>query len=103
VDAGAPVDVKVSLGAPTSGPRTVNIDIDFADAPGEVFNLSVMLSDSATGQTTTIVNEAVRYKSTGGDSVAVTGQGSGTVYVLFSRVQTMVFTVDFTTGSVSRH
>jgi beta-lactam-binding protein with PASTA domain len=102
VSRGSAVDVKVSSGAAvvTRGPRTVAIDIDFKDAPNEVFNLSVWLVDSE-GRRSIALNEAVRYKSSGGDSVAVTGEGTGTVYVLFSGVQVMSFTVDFSTGAVS--
>ncbi|MDR2295758.1 MAG: Stk1 family PASTA domain-containing Ser/Thr kinase [Clostridiales Family XIII bacterium] len=98
--AGSSIDVKVSAGPPSDEPRSVSIDIDFSAAPSEVFNLTVILSDSA-GHTTNIVNEAVRYKNAGSESVSVTGQGSGTVYVMFSGETVMVCTVDFTTGTVS--
>jgi serine/threonine-protein kinase len=97
---GTSVDVRISAGPPSDVPRSVSIDIDFSAAPSEVFNLSVILSD-AFGHTTNIVNEAVRYKNAGKESVSVTGVGSGTVYVMFSGNPIMVYTVDFTTGTVS--
>jgi serine/threonine-protein kinase len=98
--AGSSVNIKVSAGPPSDEPRSVTIDIDFSAAPSEVFNLSVILSD-ASGHTSSIVNEAVRYKSAGSESVSVTGQGAGTVYVMFIGETVMVCTVDFTTGAVS--
>jgi beta-lactam-binding protein with PASTA domain len=100
VVAGSEVAVTVSAGPPSNEPRSVTIDIDFSAAPSEVFNLSVILSDSE-GHTSNIVNEAVRYKSTGKESVSVTGRGKGTIYVMFSGVTVMVHTIDFTTGTVS--
>jgi serine/threonine-protein kinase len=100
VAAGSKVDVTISAGPPSNEPSSAAIDIDFATAPSEVFNLSVILSDSA-GHTSNIVNEEVRYKSAGGERVSVTGQGTGTVYVMFSGVTVMVYTIDFTTGTVS--
>jgi serine/threonine-protein kinase len=96
---GSEVAFKVSSGIPSNEPRTVSIDIDFANAPEEEFYLAVLLSDSS-GQTVTVVNNVPRYKSTGGDSVPVTGRGEGTVYVLFNDVQAMVFSVDFSNGVV---
>ncbi|MDR2131746.1 MAG: Stk1 family PASTA domain-containing Ser/Thr kinase [Clostridiales Family XIII bacterium] len=98
---GSSVDVKVSAGPPSNEPRSVSIDIDFSSAPSEVFNLSVILSDSS-GHTSNIVNEAVRYKSAGSESVSVTGQGTGTIYVMFSGETVMICTIDFTTGTVTR-
>jgi serine/threonine-protein kinase len=100
VVAGAKVDVAISAGPPSDEPRSIVINIDFSAAPSEVFNLSVILSDAA-GHTTNIVNEEVRYKSAGSEIVSVTGQGTGTVYVMFSGAQAMVYTIDFTTGTVS--
>ncbi|MDR2089096.1 MAG: Stk1 family PASTA domain-containing Ser/Thr kinase [Clostridiales Family XIII bacterium] len=98
--AGSSVDVKISAGPPSDEPRSVSINIDFAAAPSDVFTLSVILSDSA-GHTSNIVNEAVRYKSAGSESVSVTGRGTGTVYVMFSGETVMVCTIDFTTGTVT--
>ncbi|MDR2356415.1 MAG: Stk1 family PASTA domain-containing Ser/Thr kinase [Clostridiales Family XIII bacterium] len=98
--AGSRIDVKVSAGPPSDEPRSVSINIDFSAAPSEVFNLSVILSDSS-GRTTSIVNEAVRYKNAGSETVSVTGQGTGTIYVMFSGETVMVCTIDFTTGTVS--
>jgi serine/threonine-protein kinase len=100
VVAGSAVNVKVSAGPPSDEPRTVAINIDFSTAPSEVFNLSVLVSDSS-GDTSPIINEEVRYKSAGSESISVTGQGTATVYVMFSRQQVMIYTVDFTTGTVS--
>jgi serine/threonine-protein kinase len=99
VAAGSKVGVTVSAGPPSNEPSSVTIDIDFSAAPSEVFNLSVILSDSD-GHISNIVNEAVRYKSAGRESVSVTGQGKATVYVMFSGETVMVHTVDFTTGTV---
>jgi serine/threonine-protein kinase len=100
VAAGASVDVTISAGPPSDEPRSVSINIDFSTAPSEVFNLSVILADSS-GITSNIVNEEVRYKSAGSDSVSVTGRGTGTIYVMFSRETAMVYTIDFTTGTVT--
>jgi serine/threonine-protein kinase len=99
--AGTKVNVRVSAGPPSNEPRSVAINIDFSAAPSEVFNLSVIMSDSS-GATSNIVNEAVRYKSAGSEIVTITGQGSATVYVMFSRETVMVYTVDFTTGTATR-
>jgi serine/threonine-protein kinase len=100
VVAGSKVGVKVSAGPPSDEPRSVTINIDFSSAPSEVFNLSVILSDSG-GHTSSIVDEEVRYKSAGSESVSVPGQGTGTIYVMFSKETVMVYTIDFTTGTVS--
>ncbi|MDR1136107.1 MAG: Stk1 family PASTA domain-containing Ser/Thr kinase [Clostridiales Family XIII bacterium] len=103
VEAGSKVDVKISVGtaAPASGPKTVVLDIDFVDAPSEVFTLTVMLSDSQ-GKMTTVIDKAVRYKSNGGDAIPVSGEGSGTIYVLFSNEAAMSYSVDFTAGRVTK-
>jgi beta-lactam-binding protein with PASTA domain len=95
---GSKVDIRVSAGPPSDEPRTVTIDIDFSGAKSEVFTLSVLFSDEE-GRTTAIIQEAVRYKSDGSESVAVTSKGKGTVYVLFSKEQTMAFAVDFSAGT----
>ncbi|MDR1247294.1 MAG: Stk1 family PASTA domain-containing Ser/Thr kinase [Clostridiales Family XIII bacterium] len=97
---GAKVNITVSAGPPSDEPRSVSLNIDFSAAPSEVFNLSVILSDSS-GRTSNIVNEAVRYKSAGSESVSVTGQGTATVYVMFSGDPVMVYTIDFTTGNAT--
>ncbi|MDR0424561.1 MAG: PASTA domain-containing protein [Clostridiales Family XIII bacterium] len=103
VDKGAAVNLRISNGAAGTGgrQRTVVIDIDFTDAPSEVFTLTVMLADSQ-GRTSTVIDRMVRYKTSGGDAIPVTGEGSGTVYVLFSGEPVMSYIVDFTSGNVSK-
>ncbi|MDR3294645.1 MAG: PASTA domain-containing protein [Clostridiales Family XIII bacterium] len=102
IDPGASVDFKFSTGAPSLEPQTVGINIGFEEAANEVFNLSVLFSDSVTGHTSTLVSEELKYKSDGSVSVSVTGQDQGTLYVLFDGVQVKVYTIDFTTGTVSQ-
>jgi serine/threonine-protein kinase len=100
VVAGSSVNIRVSAGPPSNEPSSVSLNIDFSAAPSEVFNLSVILSDSS-GRTSNIINEAVRYKSAGSESVSITGQGTATVYVIFSTETVMVYTIDFTTGNAT--
>jgi serine/threonine-protein kinase len=100
VDAGSSISITISTGPSTEGPRTVPINIDFGSAANEDFLLTVLFTDH-NGQTSTVVNNVSRNKSTGGDVIPVTGTETGTVYVLFDGAQVMSFLVDFSNGTVN--
>jgi serine/threonine-protein kinase len=111
VEQGSRVDFKVSGGSAATGSeaqgspgelRTLSVPIDFTEAPTEVFALSVMLQD-ADGNLIRIINRENRYKSMESESVSITGTGSKCiVYVYFSDVRVLMFSVDFATGEVSK-
>jgi serine/threonine-protein kinase len=100
MDEGIEIDVKISSGPEASAePGSVSINLDYNQAAEEVFTLTVSLVD-ASGSKHDVIHEALRYKSNGGETVKVTGQGSGTIYVYFSGVQIMMYVADFDSGTV---
>ena len=100
VEAGSAVTLTVSTGPdPAAGPSTVNIRISYDSAPDEVFYLTVVVSDSA-GVGTPIDYEQ-RLKSNGSEVLSVTGEGTGTVKVLFNNTLIRQYSVNFNTGAVN--
>ena len=100
MEAGSAVTLTVSTGPdPAAGPSTVNIRISYDSAPDEVFYLTVVVSDSA-GVGTPIDYEQ-RLKSNGSEVLSVTGEGTGTVKVLFNNTLIRQYSVNFNTGAVN--
>jgi serine/threonine-protein kinase len=96
---GQSVKVKISKGAEEKE-STVPISIDFADAPADTFNLSVLLIPGSGSQKYIIKNQP-RSMANGNEDVPVTGKGKGTVKVYFNDTLHKTYTVNFTTGKVS--
>jgi beta-lactam-binding protein with PASTA domain len=97
---GQSVNITVSKG-PQAKESTVSIDINFADAPTDVFMLSVILVNGD-GTSTVVMNNQERYKSSGSETVQITGKGSGAkVQIFFGDTLYKTVNVDFNTGTVS--
>jgi len=97
---GRAVNIKVSQG-PKDKTSTVNIDIPFTDAPDETFLLTVVLVN-ADGTQKNIIKNQESFMSSGGQTVSVTGKGTGAkVVVYFDNKKVMTFNVNFNTGKYS--
>jgi len=99
VPAGTAINVKVS-GKPSNSDDSYSIPlyVDFASAQNEVFNLTVVVSDES--GTHNILSNAQRMKADGGGTVTLSGQGKGTVTVIFDTTEVARYTVDFSTGQL---
>ncbi len=99
VPAGTAINVKVS-GKPSNSDDSYSIPlyVDFASAQNEVFNLTVVVSDES--GTHNILSNAQRMKADGGGTVTLSGQGKGTVTVIFDTTEVARYTVDFGTGQL---
>ncbi len=99
VPAGTAINVKVS-GKPSNSDDSYSIPlyVDFAAAQNEVFNLTVVVSDES--GTHNILSNAQRMKADGGGTVTLSGQGKGTVTVIFDTTEVARYTVDFSTGQL---
>lgn len=95
ISEGTAVDIRISTGAEQK-PTTVHVD--YSEAEGEVFFLTVTVSDS-TG-TFNIISKEQRFKEDGSEDVVISGSGKGTVTVLFNEKVVMKKSVNFDTGSV---
>ncbi|MDR2610591.1 MAG: PASTA domain-containing protein [Clostridiales Family XIII bacterium] len=97
---GQSVKVTISKG-PEQKEGTVSITVDFAEAPSETFNLTVLLIPDSGNQKYIIQNQP-RSKANGSEPVSVTGKGSGKINVYFNDDLFKTYTVeDFGTGKVS--
>ena len=94
---GTAISLTVSKG-PTGQINTVPIEISYSKAKNEVFSLSVIVSHDG-GVDTPISNET-RYKSEESEILSISGQGKGTVQVLFDGEMARQYTVNFDTGEV---
>ncbi|MGI6752405.1 MAG: Stk1 family PASTA domain-containing Ser/Thr kinase [Anaerovoracaceae bacterium] len=94
-----PVMLTVSKGPePAPEPRTVNIKVTYDAAPDEVFYLTVVVSDnSGVG---TPINYEQRLKSNGSETLSITGEGRGSVKILFNNSLVKEYSIDFTTGAI---
>lgn len=99
VPAGTAINVKVS-GKPSNSDDSYSIPlyVDFASAQNEVFNLTVVVSDES--GTHNILSNAQRMKADGGGTVTLSGQGKGTVTVIFDTTEVARYTADFSTGQL---
>lgn len=99
VDEGTAVNVKVSTGDQPAGSKAVPLEINYRDANNEVFYLTVVISDEAGVRT--IINRDQRIKSDGSEILSLSGEGTGTVKVIFDNDVVMERNVDFNTGVLS--
>ncbi len=99
VPAGTAINVKIS-GKPSdsNGSYSIPLYVDFASAQNEVFSLTVVVSDE--NGTHNILSNAQRMKADGGGTVTLTGEGKGTVTVIFDTTEVARYTVDFSTGEL---
>jgi len=99
VPAGTAINVKIS-GKPSdsNGSYSVPLYVDFSSAQNEVFSLTVVVSDE--NGTHNILSNAQRMKADGGGTVTLTGEGKGTVTVIFDTTEVARYTVDFSTGEL---
>lgn len=94
------INVKIS-GKPlnSNGSFSIPLYVDFSSAPNEVFSLTVVVSDES--GTHNILSNAQRMKADGGGTVTLTGEGKGTVTVIFDTTEVARYTVDFSTGELN--
>lgn len=100
VDKGTAVNLKISTAdQPPASSRSVALTVDFGKASNEVFYLTVVVSDESGVRT--IINREQRFKSDGSDILSFTGDGVGTVKVIFDNDVVMEKSVDFNTGEIN--
>lgn len=99
LEKGTAVNINISKGKEVTGPQNVALTIDYGQAKNEVFFLTVVVSDE-TGVRTLCSGEE-RYKSSGSEVFTASGQGKGTVTVIFDNDRVMEKQVDFSTGAIN--
>jgi len=100
VDKGVGVNLKVSSGdQPPEGSRSIAVTIDYGKANNEVFYLTVVVSDESGVRT--IINREQRIKSDGSEILSLTGDGVGSVKVIFDNDVVVEKDVDFNTGEIN--
>lgn len=99
VDKGSAVNLKVSTGDQPAGSKSIPVTIDFSKANNEVFYLTVVISDESGVKT--IINREQRIKSDGSEILSLSGDGVGTVKVIFDNDVVMEKSVNFNTGELS--
>jgi len=95
---GTKVNLKVSTGDEPAGPNAIALDIDYGQAENPVFYLTVIVNDE-NGVHNILSNEQ-RIKSNGSEILSLSGQGKGTVTVIFDNNLVMEKAVDFNTGTI---
>lgn len=96
VDEGTAVNVKISTGDQPAGSKAVPLPIDYDQANNEVFYLTVVISDESGVRT--IINSVQRFRSDGSEILSLSGDGVGTVRVIFDNDVVIERVVDFNTG-----
>jgi serine/threonine-protein kinase len=100
VDKDSGVNLKISTGdQPPASSRSIALTVDYNKAANEVFYLTVVISDESGVRT--IINREQRIKSDGSEILSLTGDGAGTVKVIFDNDVVMEKNVDFNTGEIS--
>ncbi|MDF3003003.1 MAG: pknB [Bacillota bacterium] len=100
VDKGTAVNLKVSTGdQPPATSRSIPLTIDFSSAKNEVFYLTVVISDESGVKA--IINREQKIKSDGSEILSLSGDGVGTVKVLFDNDVALEKNVDFNTGEIN--
>lgn len=100
VDKGTGVNLKISTGnQPPASSRSIAMEISYDKANNEVFYLTVVISDESGVRT--IINRAQRIKSAGSEILSLTGDGAGTVQVLFDNDVAYEKSVNFDTGEIN--
>lgn len=92
------VDIKVSGVDPSSVPQEVSMYINYSYAEDSVFWLTVTVSDEM--GTHNIITREQRIKEDEGETITLTGQGVGTVTVIFNNDAVEQRSVDFNTGVI---
>ncbi len=99
IDKDSGVNLKISTGNhPPAGSRSIPLTVDFNDAKNEVFYLTVVISDESGVKT--IINREQRIKNDGSDILSLSGEGEGTIRVLFDNDVVMEKNVNFDTGEI---
>jgi len=95
---GTTVNLKVSTGSEPAGSKSIALDIDYASAANQVFYLTVTINDES--GTHSIISREQRIKDNGSEIVSLSGEGSGTVTVIFDNDVVMQKSVNFNTGEI---
>jgi len=98
VEKGTAINIKVSTGDQPAESKSVPLTIDYGKAKNDVFYLTVVISDESGVRT--IINREQRIKSNGSEVLSLSGDGTGTVKVLFDNDVIMEKNVDFNTGEL---
>jgi len=93
---GTTVDLKVSSGDEDPEPVDISLYVDYSAADDSVFWLTVTVSDEA--GTHNMITREQRIKEDGGETVVLTGTGSGSVTVIFNNDVVQRANVNFNTG-----
>ncbi|MBR0600218.1 Stk1 family PASTA domain-containing Ser/Thr kinase [Sinanaerobacter chloroacetimidivorans] len=96
IEVGTKVNIKVSTGDQPAGSKAIPLTLDFGRANNEVFYLTVVISDESGVRT--IINREQKFKSDGSEVLSLSGDGAGTVKVIFDNDVVMEKSVDFNTG-----
>ncbi|MEL7655370.1 MAG: PASTA domain-containing protein, partial [Bacillota bacterium] len=100
VDKDSSVNLKVSTGdQPPASSRSIPLTIDYSKANNEVFYLTVVISDESGVRT--IINKEQRIKSDASEILSLTGDGVGSVKVIFDNDVVLEKDVNFNTGEIN--
>ncbi|MGP1569871.1 MAG: Stk1 family PASTA domain-containing Ser/Thr kinase [Eubacteriales bacterium] len=92
---GTKVDIKVSTG---SEPKPIVLDIDYSEAKNDVFFITVTVTDE--NGTFNLISREQRFKADARESVVLSGQGKGSVTVLFDNEVVIKKSVNFANGAI---
>ncbi len=99
LDDGTSVNVKVSTGDQDAVSKAIALTVDYNRASNEVFYLTVVISDESGVRT--VINREQRIKSDGSEILSLSGDGVGSVKVIFDNDVVLEKNVDFNTGELS--
>jgi len=100
VDKDTGVNLKLSTGdQPPTSSRSIPLTIDYGKANNEVFYLTVVISDESGVKA--IINREQRFKSDGSVILSLSGDGVGSVKVIFDNDVVLEKNVDFNTGEIN--
>ncbi|MGI6204162.1 MAG: protein kinase domain-containing protein [Anaerovoracaceae bacterium] len=88
------IDITVSTGSEGS----ISLYIDYTQAENDTFLLTVTVSDD--NGTRNVVNGERKQKSDNGETLKITGSGSGTITVIFDGTTVDKYSVDFDSGTI---
>lgn len=97
LEKGRSVSFVVSEGSEDDS-GTISLYIDYSSATEEVFYMTVTVSDAS--GTRNVVDGRRRNKSDGGETLNISGRGSGTITVVFDSTTVMRQSVNFATGEL---
>ena len=100
VDKGTGVNLKISTGnQPPATSRSIPLTVDYSKANNEVFYLTVVISDESGVRT--IINKEQRIKSDVSEILSLSGDGAGSVKVIFDNDVALEKDVNFNTGEIN--